>query len=92
MKNKPSIFGEKMKIALLFPPQWTPLNPHFSLASLISQLRSKGHDVNIFDLNVEFYNKILTNEYIFDKVKTAFGMQDKLFQELSKKFSANKKN
>ena len=41
-----------MKCILVFPPQWTPLNPHFALASLYSQLKKNNCDVSIKDLNI----------------------------------------
>ncbi|MFH0703172.1 MAG: radical SAM protein [bacterium] len=80
-----------MKIILIYPPQWTPLNPHFSLMSIASQLRQNNHKVEIRDLNIEFYNKILKKEYLKKSLEKAFKMKEGLFQELSKKFSPNKK-
>jgi hypothetical protein len=53
-----------MKAILIFPPQWTPLNPHFSLASLYSQLVDNGYKVNLRDLNIEFYDEILKKEHL----------------------------
>ncbi|MDQ7825805.1 MAG: radical SAM protein [Candidatus Eremiobacteraeota bacterium] len=49
---------------LVFPPQWTPQNPHYVLTGLGGHLRSKGHAVILKDLNVEFYDDILTPEYL----------------------------
>ena len=31
------------KMLLIFPPQWTPISPHFALASLMGQLKNKGY-------------------------------------------------
>lgn len=53
-----------MRITLIFPPQWTPMNPHFSLATLGGHLRSQGHQVDLLDLNVEFYRHVLTPRYL----------------------------
>ena len=60
------------KMLLIFPPQWTPVSPHFALASLSAQLKQNGYNVKCLDLNIDFYNKILTSEYltfIIDKIK-----------------------
>ena len=49
---------------LVFPPQWTPQNPHFAITSLAGHLRRQGNRVLMRDLNVEYYDYILTPEYI----------------------------
>ncbi|MEW6283865.1 MAG: hypothetical protein AB1758_34955, partial [Candidatus Eremiobacterota bacterium] len=53
-----------MQFQLVFPPQWTPLNPHFSLAALNGHLRRRGVDVRLADLNLRFYRRVLTREYL----------------------------
>ncbi len=47
-------------VRLVFPPQWVPLNPHFSLSALSGHLRGEGIPVEPWDLNVAFYRQILT--------------------------------
>ena len=57
---------------LTFPPQWTPISPHFAICSLLGQLKANNYNVSFSDLNIEFYNKILTKDYlqfIQDKIK-----------------------
>jgi len=49
---------------LVFPPQWTPQNPHFGICQLAGHLRAKGHTVLLRDLNVEFYDQVLTPQYL----------------------------
>ncbi|MBI2264132.1 MAG: radical SAM protein [Armatimonadetes bacterium] len=49
---------------LVFPPQWTPKNPHFALTGLGGHLRSIGLNVKLVDLNVEFYDLVLTRRYL----------------------------
>lgn len=62
---------EDYGIVLIFPPQWTPQNPHYALTSLAGHLRHNGYKVNLRDLNVEFYDKILKPDYIeYAKHKT----------------------
>lgn len=51
-------------VRLLFPPQWVPLNPHFSLPALCGTLRRGGVEVDPVDLNVAFYRQILTPRYL----------------------------
>lgn len=53
-----------MKALFVFPPQWTPQNPFFAMASLAGHLRSKGVEVVLRDLNIEFYDRVLTPEYL----------------------------
>ncbi len=50
------------KALLVFPPQWTPQNPHFALRALAGHLRANGIEVAVRDLNVEYYDSILTPE------------------------------
>lgn len=80
-----------MRTLLIHPPQWIPLNPHFSLASLVGQLRNHNYEVKIRDINIEFFNYILTKEYVSKSVNMAFEMFDSLFEELQKEFSDEKK-
>jgi len=55
---------KKQKVLLIFPPQWIPLNPHFSLATLAGHLKGEGHEVSIEDTNIRFYRHILSPEYM----------------------------
>ncbi|MCE7869162.1 radical SAM protein [bacterium CPR1] len=55
---------EKPRVLLVFPPQWTPLNPHFALAALNGHLRERGHEVKLLDLNVRYYRRVLTRKYL----------------------------
>ena len=51
-------------VSLVFPPQWSPQNPHFAIATLAGHLRHHGWRVQLRDLNVEFYDDVLTPEYL----------------------------
>jgi radical SAM superfamily enzyme YgiQ (UPF0313 family) len=81
-----------MKAILIFPPQWTPLNPHFSLASLYSQLVDNGYKVNLRDLNIEFYDEILKKEHLKVCLDNSLKNFDRLFKELSEDFNKHQKN
>ena len=79
------------KMLLIFPPQWTPIAPHFAMASLMGQLKNKGYSASCLDLNIEFYNKIFTTSYlnfISEKIKKDYL---ELFEYLRKIYSKNKK-
>ncbi|MEY8353220.1 radical SAM protein [Lachnospiraceae bacterium 54-53] len=54
-----------MKKLLIFPPGWTPVGPYLALPILKSYLKErKNIDVNIVDLNIEFYDELLSAERI----------------------------
>jgi anaerobic magnesium-protoporphyrin IX monomethyl ester cyclase len=56
--------AKKHRTLLIFPPQWIPLNPHFSLCSLAGHLKGEGHEVIVEDINIKFYRHILTDHYV----------------------------
>lgn len=50
-----------MKVALIFPPLATPMQPYSSLPALTAFIRSrKHHQVIQFDANIEFVLPMLT--------------------------------
>jgi len=49
-----------MKVALIQAPGWGVSNPPLGLALLAAVLTKKGHSVEIFDVNREFYKRIRT--------------------------------
>ncbi|HQE93403.1 MAG TPA: radical SAM protein [Anaerolineae bacterium] len=55
-----------MKILLLFPPHWTPAMPHLALPTLTAYLRAHGVEVIQRDLNVEFFDALLTRSALED--------------------------
>ena len=69
-----------MKVLLLFPPQWTPLSPHFAIPSLKGQLEHNGFSTKVFDLNIDFYNKILNKSFLIKSIDKS----SKMFQGLLK--------
>jgi len=56
--------GRTTGVRLVFPPQWVPLNPHFSLSALTGHLRGVGIAVEPWDLNVAFYRRVFTPGYL----------------------------
>ena len=57
-----------MKILLLFPPHWVPAMPHLALPTLTAYLRAHGLEVIQRDLNVEFFDALLTRGALDDAV------------------------
>lgn len=55
---------ESAPVALIFPPQWTPQNPPFALASLGGHLRSRGIETRLVDLNLDFYEYLLSPDWL----------------------------
>lgn len=53
-----------MKCLVLFPPQWIPTNPYFSVPILCGQLKKASIDYKCIDLNIAFYNEILNSEFL----------------------------
>ncbi|HBN09915.1 MAG TPA: hypothetical protein DD435_15160 [Cyanobacteria bacterium UBA8530] len=56
--------GKSFKALFVFPPQWNPQNPFYAMASLAGHLRSHGYEVALRDLNVEYYDLVLTPQYL----------------------------
>ncbi len=83
-----------MRTVLIFPPQWIPLNPHFSLCSLAGTLRGEGIDVIIEDLNIKLYRSILTEKYLnysYGKaINTAEYLRQKITLMLTKKDTSHR--
>lgn len=60
-----------MKGLLIFPPQWYPGNPYPAVPLLLGQLKRAGHAATGLDLNIDFYNHILTKEYLEKSIQKA---------------------
>lgn len=52
------------KVLLVFAPQWSPQNPHYSLRAIMGHLRHQGIQVAVRDLNIEFYDTVLSPDYM----------------------------
>ena len=48
--------GRKVKIMLVFPPDWYPSEPYLSLPTITAVLRAAGHEVIQKDVNLEMYD------------------------------------
>ncbi len=56
------------KFLLIFPPAWYTLGPHIAIPSLAAQMKAANYDVEIMDLNIKFFNDILTQEYLTETI------------------------
>ncbi|MFH0904353.1 MAG: PqqD family peptide modification chaperone [Methanobacteriota archaeon] len=60
---------------LIFPPQWIPTQPYLSLPSLTAFLKANGCDVEQMDVNVSFYDDLLSKQGMqgfYERTNTKF--------------------
>ena len=81
-----------MKTLLIFPPHWAPVSPHLSTVLLLGQLRKNGFDTDIRDLNVEFFNRVLEEDYIKRKAEELYGLKTALYDEITRFESTSQNN
>jgi len=76
--------GRKMKVMLIFPPDWFPSEPYLSLPSLTAVLRQAGHTVIQKDINLEMYDWYFSEDFL-KKVLYRVPRQLDRLRKLSKK-------
>ncbi len=81
-----------MKILLLYPPQWTPNSPYLALPLLSAQLKKHGYETEIKDINIEFFNHILTKSNLSKRLDEARNIFDKLRNVIAEKYPDAEKN
>ncbi len=81
-----------MKILLLYPPQWTPNSPYLALPLLSAQLRKHGYETEIRDINIEFFNHILTKSNLSKRLGEAREIYKNLQEEVSNNYPDAEKN
>ena len=72
-------------------PQWYPVSPYLAPALLTGQLKARGFNARSLDLNVEFFNDILTDENVaaaYEMAKVIAGGEVEFPAEGDKEFSA----
>ncbi len=82
---------KKNKLLLIFPPQWTPISPHFAIPSLLGQLKKNGYKASAIDLNIDFFDEMLTKDVIEKSIYRAKKEFENLKRDLLKVFSPEKK-
>jgi radical SAM superfamily enzyme YgiQ (UPF0313 family) len=85
--------GRKMKVMLIFPPDWYPSEPYLSLPSLTAVLRQAGHTVIQNDINLEMYDWYFSEDFLKKVLRRVPQQLDRL-RKLSKKrdLSADEKD
>lgn len=76
--------GRKMKVMLIFPPDWFPSEPYLSLPSLTSVLRQAGHTVTQKDINLEMWDWYFSEDFLKKVLRRVPQQLDRL-RKLSKK-------
>ena len=76
--------GRKMKVLLIYPPDWFPSEPYLRLPSLTAVLRQAGHTVIQQDINLEMYDWYFSEDFL-KKVLYRVPRQLDRLRKLSKK-------
>ena len=76
--------GRKMKVMLIYPPDWFPSEPYLSLPSLTAVLRQAGHTVIQKDINLEMYDWYFSEDFLKKVLHRVPRQLDRL-RKLSKK-------
>lgn len=76
--------GRKMKVLLIFPPDWYPSEPYLSLPSLTAVLRQAGHTVVQKDINLEMWDWYFSEDFLKRVLKKVPQQLDRL-RKLAKK-------
>jgi len=80
-----------MRVLFLFPPQWMPISPHFAIATLLGQFENSPYEASMMDLNIDFYSKILTRDYVEGALEIAKNQLAEIKEELKTVFDPHKK-
>jgi len=79
---------------LIFPPQWIPTQPYLSLPALTAYLRANNCDIEQIDVNVSFYDNLLSKNGLadyLDRARSKFQeleTRKELSPELQKQYAA----
>jgi hypothetical protein len=76
--------GRKMKVMLVFPPDWFPSEPYLSLPSLTAVLRQAGHQVIQKDINLEMWDWYFSEDFLKKVLRRVPQQLDRL-RKLAKK-------
>ncbi len=77
-ENSESAGGRKMKVMLIFPPDWYPSEPYLSLPTLTAVLRAAGHHVVQKDVNLEMYDWYFSEDVLKRVLKKVPQQLDRL--------------
>jgi hypothetical protein len=76
--------GRKMKVMLIYPPDWFPSEPYLSLPSLTAVLRQAGHTVIQKDINLEMWDWYFSGDFLRKVLRRVPQQLDRL-RKLSKR-------
>ncbi|HJU06660.1 MAG TPA: radical SAM protein [Nitrospiraceae bacterium] len=76
--------GRKMKVMLIFPPDWYPSEPYLSLPTITAVLRAAGHHVVQKDVNLETYDWYFSEDFLKRVLRKVPQQLDRL-RKLSRK-------
>ena len=77
--------GRKMKVMLIFPPDWFPSEPYLSLPSLTAVLRQAGHTVMQKDINCEMWDWYFSEDFLKKVLRRVPQQLDRLRKLLKKR-------
>ena len=77
-KTHPGSDHQKVKVMLVFPPDWYPSEPYLSLPTLTAFLRKAGHDVIQKDVNLEMYDWFFSGDFLQRVMKKVPQQLDRL--------------
>ncbi|CAE6765358.1 MAG: radical SAM protein [Nitrospira sp.] len=83
-KSSEAAAGRKMKVMLIFPPDWFPSEPYLSLPSLTAVLRQAGHQVVQKDINLEMWDWYFSEDFLKKVLRKVPQQLDRL-RKLAKK-------
>ncbi len=69
-----------MKTLFFTVPQWYPMNPYLAPAILAGQMRAAGFEIRCVDLNIKFFNTILTRSFTARAAERAKRMLPGLYE------------
>lgn len=73
--------SDNQDVVLIFPPQWTPIQPYLSIPSLTAYLRANQITVSQYDLNLDFYDDLLSPKHLSPICRNL----ERIYQKLSGK-------
>ena len=77
-KSDQSHTHRKVKVMLVFPPDWYPSEPYLSLPTLTAFLREAGHEVSQKDVNLEMYDWFFSGDFLQRVLKKVPQQLDRL--------------
>ncbi|MDF0652617.1 MAG: B12-binding domain-containing radical SAM protein [Nitrospira sp. LK265] len=80
-----STSGRRMKVMLIFPPDWYPSEPYLSLPSLTAVLRKAGHTVIQKDINCEMWDWYFSEDFLKKVLRRVPQQLDRLRKQAKKR-------